>query len=274
MASGYNKNRWELYNPQLPNEEQPHSFITKRKLEIMEQGIEEANIDLEVGEVSVSEDGSYGVEIIEDAINKNKKLNVKFPPAGQGAAGQDGKSAYDLWLEAGHTGTVQQFLDYLKGANGKDGKDGIDGIDGDPGPAGQSAYQIWIAQGNTGTEFDFLNSLKGTNGKDGVNGKDGINGKDGKDGVDGKDGAPGQDGKSAYQIWLDHGNTGTELDFLNSLKGAKGDKGAPGASAYDLWKMQEGNENKTITEFFASLKGEKGDKGDPGTGVSTEFYDF
>ena len=32
-------------------------------------------------------------------------------------------------------------------------------------------------------------------------------------------------GKSAYQSWLDLGNTGTEQDFINSLKGAKGDKG-------------------------------------------------
>ena len=32
-------------------------------------------------------------------------------------------------------------------------------------------------------------------------------------------------GKSAYQSWLDLGNTGTEQDFIASLKGAKGDKG-------------------------------------------------
>ena len=32
-------------------------------------------------------------------------------------------------------------------------------------------------------------------------------------------------GKSAYQSWLDVGNTGTEQDFIISLKGAKGDKG-------------------------------------------------
>lgn len=32
-------------------------------------------------------------------------------------------------------------------------------------------------------------------------------------------------GKSAYQTWLDLGNTGTEQDFIKSLKGAKGDKG-------------------------------------------------
>ena len=50
----------------------------------------------------------------------------------------------------------------------------------------------------------------------------------------------GKDGKSAYQIWLDNGNKGTEQDFLNSLKGPKGDTGATGAA------------------------GPKGDKGDTG----------
>lgn len=30
---------------------------------------------------------------------------------------------------------------------------------------------------------------------------------------------PGKDGKSAYEIWLEQGNEGTEEDFLNSLKG-------------------------------------------------------
>lgn len=38
-------------------------------------------------------------------------------------------------------------------------------------------------------------------------------------GVDGEDG---DDGKSAYQIWLDAGNTGTEAQFLASLKGDAG----------------------------------------------------
>lgn len=37
-----------------------------------------------------------------------------------------------------------------------------------------------------------------------------------------------QDGKSAYQIWLDEGNTGTEADFLESLKGPVGPTGPQG----------------------------------------------
>ena len=40
---------------------------------------------------------------------------------------------------------------------------------------------------------------------------------------EGPKGQPGQEGKSAYQIWLDAGNTGTEQDFLDSLQGTDGD---------------------------------------------------
>jgi|CZCB01.1.fsa_nt_gi hypothetical protein len=41
-------------------------------------------------------------------------------------------------------------------------------------------------------------------------------------------GARGKEGKSAYEIWLDLGNEGTEQEFIASLKGDKGDKGDTG----------------------------------------------
>lgn len=46
--------------------------------------------------------------------------------------------------------------------------------------------------------------------------------------------------------------------------GADGANGADGKSAFDIWKEQEGNADKTETDFINSLKGEKGDKGDTG----------
>lgn len=46
--------------------------------------------------------------------------------------------------------------------------------------------------------------------------------------------------------------------------GANGADGADGKSAFDIWKEQEGNADKTETDFLNSLKGEKGDKGDTG----------
>lgn len=58
----------------------------------------------------------------------------------------------------------------------------------------------------------------------------GIDGTSGQDGHDGQDGA---DGKSAYEIWLEAGNTGTEQDYLNSLKGQDGKDGIQGPKGED-----------------------------------------
>lgn len=41
----------------------------------------------------------------------------------------------------------------------------------------------------------------------------------------------GQNGKSAYELWLEAGNTGDREDFLNSLKGTNGSPGLPGKDA-------------------------------------------
>jgi hypothetical protein len=42
---------------------------------------------------------------------------------------------------------------------------------------------------------------------------------EGKDGINGKDGTSGKDGKSAYEVWLDAGHSGSEDEFLQWLKG-------------------------------------------------------
>lgn len=49
-------------------------------------------------------------------------------------------------------------------------------------------------------------------------------------GPKGDTGVTGPPGQSAYELWLSKGNTGSESDFLNLLKGEKGDKGDPGAT--------------------------------------------
>lgn len=50
----------------------------------------------------------------------------------------------------------------------------------------------------------------------------------GADGAPGRNGADGTNGKSAYDLWLESGNTGSVADFLESLKGEKGDPGEGG----------------------------------------------
>lgn len=128
------------------------------------------------------------------------------------------------------------------------------------GKDGKSAYEVAVAYGFVGTEVEWLESLKGVDGKDGVNGKDGCDGrngvdglpgKDGKNGADGlpgRDGINGTDGKSAYIIAVEHGFSGTENEWLQSLKGADGRDGiTPDMSDYatkaDIAELQKQIEN-------------------------------
>ena len=124
--------------------------------------------------------------------------------------GKDGKSAYEIAVEYGFVGTETEWLESLKGVDGKDGVNGKDGCDG-------------------------RNGVDGLPGKDGKNGADGLSGRDGIDGID---------GKSAYIIAVDHGFSGTETEWLQSLKGADGKDGiTPDMSNYatkaDIAELQE-----------------------------------
>ena len=109
------------------------------------------------------------------------------------------------------------------------------------GKDGKSTFEIAVEHGFVGTETEWLESLKGV---DGLPGKDGKNGTDGLPGRDGIDGINGSDGKSAYIIAVEHGFSGTENEWLQSLKGADGRDGVtPDMSDYatkaDIAELQE-----------------------------------
>ena len=142
-------------------------------------------------------------------------------------------------------------------------------------------------------------TIQGAAGADGINGTNGVDGTNGTNGTNGVDGAPGADGKSAFQIALDNGYQGTEVQWLASLKGdtgaqgatgaagsngndgapgaqgptgaagSNGNDGAPGAtgptgmSAYDLARV-DGYTGPDVQAWLLSLKGDKGDTGAPG----------
>ena len=155
----------------------------------------------------------------------------------QGEKGDDGLSAYEIWLSLGNSGTETDFITSLKGEKGDrgsqgkkgdkgdTGEQGIQGIQGEKGNDGKSAYEIWLSIENSGTETDFIASLKGDRGEQGLQGIQGEIGLTGEKGADGKNGVDGQDGKSAYETWLSLGNSGTEADFIISLKGEQGLQG-------------------------------------------------
>ena len=112
------------------------------------------------------------------------------------------------------------------------------------GTDGKSAYEIAVEHGFVGTEAEWLESLKGIDGKNGADGLPGKDGKNGTDGLSGRDGINGTDGKSAYIIAVEHGFSGTENEWLQSLKGADGRDGiTPDMSDYatkaDIAELQE-----------------------------------
>lgn len=163
-----------------------------------------------------------------------KKINSQGAP---------GKSAYQVWLDAGNTGTELDYLAAIKGDKGDPGPEGKQGQPGvnangfdyqgmiddpaflplpSPGNVSQAwSYGTYLYVSN-GTSWINMGQIVGPKGDKGDKGDTGAAGKDGIDGIDG------EDGDSAYQIWLNAGNFGTVDDFLASLKGEKGDKGDQG----------------------------------------------
>lgn len=110
-----------------------------------------------------------------------------------------------LALSKSYTEKTVIGMGAIKGDTGAPGRDGADGNDGQDGfspivtvTETTDGHNVSIKDANGAKEFEVL---------------------------DGEKGADGADGKSAYQTWLDLGNTGTEEDFLLSLKGEKGADG-------------------------------------------------
>ncbi|MBT9670674.1 hypothetical protein GPK34_01300 [Secundilactobacillus kimchicus] len=178
--------------------------------------------------------------------------------------GPQGKSDFDLAVDNGYTGTVNDWLQTLVGPKGD---------------KGDSAYQVWLDAGNKGDEKAFIVSLKGGKGDKGdpgtgvkivgqadspdklpatANDADGymVNGElytfiNGKWLNVGKiQGPKGDTGDSAYQTWLKAGNEGDDKAFLASLKGEKGEKGVVDTSnlvsANDFSKYE--NDTKKLIE--------------------------
>lgn len=199
-----------------------------------------------------------------------------------GATGSDGKSAYQVWLDNGNTGTETDFLNDLVGPQGPTGPEGPQGPAGvglnnkgawvsgttyasndyvfDQKSQDSPDNSMWICQasspfmstthpyddGSRWVEFSAPQGEKGEDGEQGPTGPTGPRGPEGPTGSAGSagpagptgptgsagsvgpTGATGSDGKSAYDIWIDKGNTGTEADFLASLVGQKGATGPEG----------------------------------------------
>ncbi len=134
--------------------------------------------------------------------------------------GSSGKTPYDLWLEAGNTGSMTDYLNSLRGAQGPQGQKGDKGDKGEKGDVGIAGPQG--PQGPTGaTGGTGPAGAKGDQGVAGPQGAKGDTGSQGPQGVKGDTGLAGPQGVKG-----DTGSQGLKGD--TGAQGAKGDIGAAG----------------------------------------------
>ena len=210
-------------------------------------------------------------------------------PAMATAGADSGLSAYELAVQHGYDGTLEDWLQSLQG---------------------KSAYEIAVEHGYTGTEEDWIGRLNnlvadggtyvktasfnsagqliltlsdgttlniggglalkgadGANGKDGTNGSNGANGKDGRDGKDGKDGTNGKDGVSVAGVSVNNEGeliisfSDGKATNVGKVVGTSGLNGKDGLSAYEIAVITGATTAATEAEWLQSLKGTAGTDG-------------
>jgi hypothetical protein len=128
----------------------------------------------------------------DEGIDLATVVPVVPPSEVAGIQGPPGLNAYELAVQQGFVGTLNDWLESLLGPTGPTGATGAQGPVGPTGATGPA-------------------------------------GAAGADGANGADGAPGADGASAYDIAVADGFVGTEAEWLASLVGPQGPQGEPGA---------------------------------------------
>lgn len=201
--------------------------MTKKLVPISEAGLPEAIVGSVLNYLvahNLSDD--FAVDKETKKVHVNPEIIGKGGDAQPGPKGDKGdKGDTGPQGPKGDTGPQgPKGLDGAAAAKGDKGDTGEAGPKGDTGPAGPKGDT-----GEAGPKGD-----KGDTGEAGPQGPKGDTGEAGPKGDTGEDGVDGVDGKSAYQIWLDNGNTGSVNDFLESLKGPKGDKGEDGVGSSKL----------------------------------------
>lgn len=173
---------------------------------------------------SVLEEYSGGVDAIEEALKEMERIltetrtiSVQLPQIRNGT----------WWLYDTDSGAYTDSGLPARGEKGEKGEPGEQGVPGEKGETGEKGEPG--AKGNPGEKGD-----PGAPGKDGANGRDGA------------------DGKSAYLLAVEHGYSGSESEWLASLKGEKGDAGQPGE------RGEKGDPGEQ------GIPGEKGDTGADG----------
>ena len=185
----------------------------------------------------------------EGAVITKDDISVTEETSPSASVGEDlprGKSAYEVAVENGFSGTETEWLASLKGATGAPGANGKDGTDGKTPYVGDNG-NWYIGADDTGKPSRGAKGDKGEKGDKGDPGSPGAKGDKGEPGAKGEPGSP----------------------------GAKGDKGDPGATpnlTIGTVTTLEAGQNATASmggtaeSPVLNLGIPRGAKGEPGEG--------
>lgn len=197
---------------------------------------------------------------------------------------ENGLSAYELAVEQGYKGNLN---DWLKSLDGKSAfeiakENGYSGTEKEWNKAvanvsNQNKSVITNAGFNKNGDF-ILTLLDGTDvNVSNVSNSKGKDGTDGKNGTNGKNGANGKDGRSITlasvnsdgQLVITYSDgSSVNLDKLVGINGKDGIDGKDGVGINTVNITEDGKLNITLTNGttlnLGTIKGEKGDKGDTG----------
>lgn len=207
------------------NFEEHREFFESLKPKFSDFTFEEVEkLKLKFDDLSDEEKASLKLRFVD--LTDEEKLSLKGPRGQRGKSGRDG-------IDGKNGIDGKQGIQGLPGIPGKPGRDGIEGRNGIDGKDAPYITAIDVSQRrdkftlvfkfSDGSEIesesiDLPNNIKETWVIGG-----GVSSSSGGGG-----GGTGADGKSAYEIWLELGNTGTEQDFIDSLQGADGAAGPQG----------------------------------------------
>lgn len=104
-----------------------------------------------VGTGVQGEQGVQGVQGIAGEKGDQGIQGVQGPQGIQGVQGIQGLNSYEVWLIAGNTGSVEDYVASIKGDKGDQGDQGDEGL---------TAYEVELKNGFEGTEEEWLKTLR------------------------------------------------------------------------------------------------------------------
>lgn len=207
--------------------------------------------------------GTEYVEVISSDDGGETFLNFRIPVESlRGQQGVRGKSAYQVAVDEGYTGSESAWLTTLIGRSAYQVAVSR-GFEGDIDEwllslQGLSAYQVALVQGFTGTQAEWLGSLIGPTGQSAYQSAValGYSGTQ-QQWLESLVGPIGETGESAYQVAVRLGYSGTEAEWVTSLIGPRG------LSAYEV-AVQQGGFVGSVTEWIEYIRGPAGINGADG----------